>query len=46
LCNGAVSGNWWGNPLALDEFAPVYAIIDLYEDGSSDYSMVYYDSKV
>lgn len=46
LCNGAVSGNWWGNPLALDEFAPVYAIIDLYEDGSSAYSMVYYDSNV
>src|SRR5690349_2250606 len=31
LCNGAVSGNWWRNPLALDEFAPVYAIIDLYD---------------
>jgi len=46
FCNGAVSGNWWGNPLALDEFAPVYAIIDLYEDGSSDHSLVYYDSKV
>jgi len=46
LCNGAVSSNWWGNPLALEEFPPVYAIIDLYEDGSSDYRMVYYNSKV
>lgn len=43
LCNGAVSGNWWGNPLSLDEFAPVYAIIDLYKDGSSEYRMVHYD---
>ncbi len=33
LCNGAVSGNWWGEPLFLDEFPPVYTILDLYEDG-------------
>ena len=46
LCNGAVSGNWWGSPLSLDEFAPVYAVIDLYEDGSSDHRMMYYDSNV
>jgi len=46
LCNGAVSGNWWRDPIALDEFPPAYTIIDLYEDGSSDYRMVYYDSKV
>lgn len=46
LCNGAVSGNWWGNPLALDEFPPAYSILDLYEDGTSDSRLVYYDSKL
>lgn len=46
LCNGAVSGNWWKSPIALEEFPPVYAIIDLYEDGTSVESLVYYDSKV
>jgi len=45
LCNGAVSGNWWREPLALDEFAPTYCIIDLYDDGTTDYRLVYYDSK-
>jgi hypothetical protein len=43
LCNGAVSGNWWGTPLVLDEFPPVYSIIDLYPDGSSDQQYVYYN---
>lgn len=42
LCNGAVSGNWWGNPLALDEFPPVYSILDLYEDGSSTHQLIHY----
>ena len=42
LCNGAVSGNWWGNPIVLDEFPPVYTIIDLYEDGTSEHRLVYY----
>lgn len=46
LCNGAVSGNWWNDPIALEEFPPVYAIIDLYEDGSSEEHLVYYDSKI
>ncbi|MEJ7644409.1 MAG: metallophosphoesterase [Chryseolinea sp.] len=46
LCNGAVSGNWWGNPLALEEFAPAYALLDLYEDGTSDHRLIYYNSKV
>lgn len=32
-CNGAVSGGWWkGN---CQQFAPGYAIVDLYADGSS-----------
>lgn len=46
LCNGAVSGNWWGDPLSLEEFAPVYALIDLYDDGTFDHKLVYYNSKV
>jgi 3',5'-cyclic-AMP phosphodiesterase len=46
LCNGAVSGNWWSNPIALEEFPPVYAIIDLFEDGSTEQNLVYYDSKI
>ena len=46
LCNGAVSGNWWRDPVALDEFPPVYSIIDLYADGTSDYRLVYYDHKI
>ena len=44
LCNGAVSGNWWREPLALDEFPPVYSMIDLYEDGSVNHQLVYYSS--
>jgi Icc protein len=31
-CNGAISGNWWSG--AFQEFAPAYAIIELYKDGS------------
>lgn len=46
LCNGAVSGNWWRDPIVLDDFPPVYAIIDLYTDGSSDCELKFYDYKV
>jgi 3',5'-cyclic-AMP phosphodiesterase len=46
LCNGAVSGNWWRDPLVLDDFPPVYAIIDLYTDGSSDCELRFYDYRV
>jgi Icc protein len=42
LCNGAVSGNWWRDSFVLDEFPPVYSIIDLYADGSSSLETVYY----
>jgi 3',5'-cyclic-AMP phosphodiesterase len=45
LCNGAVSGNWWGTPIALDEFPPLYTLIDLFEDGSVRHQHVYYTSK-
>lgn len=41
LCNGAVSSNWWDGVLA--EFPNVYAIIDLYTDGTCDCQLVYYN---
>jgi 3',5'-cyclic AMP phosphodiesterase CpdA len=44
LCNGAVSGNWWRDPINLDEFPPVYTIIDLYEDGSIKHEHIYYNT--
>ena len=31
-CNGAACGNWWNG--SYQEFPPVYALIDFYEDGS------------
>jgi len=46
LCNGAVSGNWWRNPLNLDEFPPVYTIIDLYANGSSEIQHSFYNTNV
>lgn len=41
-CNGAVSGNWWKGK--FQEFDPAYAIIELYDDGSSKRTMVPYSS--
>ena len=32
-CNGAVSGNWWKG--TFQEFAPAYAVMELFDDGSS-----------
>lgn len=43
LCNGAVSGNWWRNPMALDEFPPAYAIVDLFADGTVENNLVFYN---
>lgn len=40
LCNGAVSGAWWGG--SNQEFPPAFAIVDLYDDGTSESEMVYY----
>jgi 3',5'-cyclic AMP phosphodiesterase CpdA len=40
LCNGAVSGNWWDG--AYQEFPPAYAVIDLYDDGSSESEYIPY----
>jgi 3',5'-cyclic-AMP phosphodiesterase len=39
-CNGAVSGNWWKG--SFQEFAPAYAIIELYDDGKSTRTMTKY----
>lgn len=43
LCNGAVCGGWWGGN--NQEFPPAYAIIDLYDDGTTDYYLVNYPWK-
>jgi hypothetical protein len=32
-CNGAVCGNWWNG--SFQEFAPAYAVMELFDDGSS-----------
>ncbi len=39
-CNGAVSGNWWKG--SFQEFAPAYAVMELYDDGTSKRTMVKY----
>jgi 3',5'-cyclic AMP phosphodiesterase CpdA len=39
-CNGAVSGGWWGGP--YQEFEPGYALVDLYDDGTSSVEYVTY----
>ena len=39
-CNGAVCGNWWKG--SFQEFAPGYAIIELFDDGTSARNMVTY----
>lgn len=40
-CNGAISGNWWKG--AFQEFAPAYAVMELYDDGTSKRTMVTYE---
>lgn len=40
-CNGAVSGNWWGG--SFQEFAPAYAVMELFDDGSSKRTMMKYE---
>jgi len=39
-CNGAVSGGWWRGP--NQEFKPGYALVDLYDDGTSTVEFVTY----
>jgi Icc protein len=41
-CNGAVCGNWWSG--AFQEFAPAYAVIELYDDGTSERKMIDYSN--
>ena len=43
LCNGAVSGNWWGG--RHEDCDEGYAIVDLYDDGSFDHEYVKYGWK-
>lgn len=38
LCNGAVSGGWWGGN--YQEFGPGYAVIDLFDDGSFGHEFI------
>ena len=40
LCNGAASGGWWGGN--YQEFPPAFALVDLYEDGSSEHQIINY----
>ena len=40
-CNGAISGNWWKG--SFQEFAPAYAVIELFDDGSSKRTMMNYE---
>jgi Icc protein len=40
-CNGAVSGNWWKG--SFQEFAPAYAILELYDNGSFQRTIVNYE---
>jgi hypothetical protein len=40
-CNGAVCGAWWeGNN---QEFPPAFAVMNFYDDGSTEREIVYYD---
>lgn len=43
LCNGAVSGAWWGGN--NQEFPPAFATINLYDDGTSEHELHYYHWK-
>ncbi|MBP7108666.1 MAG: metallophosphoesterase [Chitinophagaceae bacterium] len=43
LCNGAVSGNWWKGP--FNEFAPSYAVMELFNDGTVKRTMIPYEKK-
>ena len=38
LCNGAVCGGWWKGH--HQEFAPAYAVLDFFDDGSVERRMV------
>ena len=40
VCDGAVSGNWWGGP--FQEVAEGYGVFDLFDDGTFDHQYVAY----
>ena len=40
LCNGAVSGGWWKGD--YQEFAPAYAVVDFFEDGTVENRLIRY----
>jgi len=40
-CNGAISGNWWKG--SFQEFAPAYAVMEFYDDGTTRRTMHTYD---
>lgn len=40
-CNGAVCGNWWSG--AFNDFAPGYALMEFYDDGTTRRTMVEYN---
>jgi len=40
ICDGAVSGAWWGGP--FQEIPEGYGVLDLYDDGTHDYQYVTY----
>jgi len=40
-CNGAVSGNWWKG--SFQEFAPAYAVLEFYDDGTTRRTMHTYE---
>ncbi len=42
VCGGAVSSNWWNG--VLEEFPNAYGIVDIYEDGTSEYRIVFYQA--
>jgi 3',5'-cyclic AMP phosphodiesterase CpdA len=42
-CNGAISGNWWNG--AFQDFPPAYAVVELFDDGSSSRKIMEYDVK-
>lgn len=43
VCNGAACGGWWkGN---YQEFSPAFAVIDLFEDGTFNNQLIYYNWK-
>ena len=39
-CNGAVCGNWWKG--AFQDFAPAYAVVDYFSDGSFERQFIDY----